>query len=262
MLRKAAVKGYFYPDKKEELIDFFEKNKTESKINAFLAIVPHAGYIYSGKTAVKTLSSLNFKKKVLLIGPNHTGFGERVALYPDGEWETPFGFVQVDTELNRKLSLIPEIEEDIIAHVREHSLEVILPILHYIKKDITFSAITMMPLKYNQCVKLASDIYEQIKDEDLNIIISSDFNHYENAETTDKKDLMAIEKILSLDTKGLYDTVFDNDISMCGIYPAIVGIEIAKRFGAKEGILIEHTHSGFVNGDFSQVVGYAGILIK
>jgi len=262
MLRKAVVKGYFYPDNREELVNFFEQNKEKQKSDAILAIVPHAGYIFSGKTAVKTISSINLKKKVLMLGPNHTGFGEKVALFPDGEWETPFGILKVDNVLNSKLKLVEDIKEDIVAHVREHSLEVILPILHYFSGDITFSAITMMPMRYNQCIELAEKIYQNVRDEEFTIVVSSDFNHYEDAETTNKKDMMAIENILALDSKGLYDVVFSKDISMCGVYPAIVGIELAKLFGAKEAKLIEHTHSGYVNGDYSQVVGYAGILIQ
>ncbi|MGA1846862.1 AmmeMemoRadiSam system protein B [Deferribacter abyssi] len=262
MYRKAAVKGYFYPENSNELISFFENHTYGGeKIDGVMALVPHAGYIYSGAIAVKTISRLNIKDKILLLGPNHTGFGEKIALYPEGAWETPFGDVDVCSTLNNKLLNISYISEDIIAHVREHSLEVVLPILKYFKKNFSFSAITMMPMRYEECISLAREIYENIKDEDVLIIVSSDFNHYENAEVTEKKDMLAIQQILNLNSKKLYDTVFDNSISMCGIYPLIVGMEIAKLFKADNALLVEHTHSGVINNEFSQVVGYAGIII-
>ncbi|MDY6820205.1 MAG: AmmeMemoRadiSam system protein B [Deferribacterota bacterium] len=264
MYRELVVAGYFYPANKRELINFFENNRgdaTHKDVKS--AIVPHAGYVYSGKTAFKTLSSIDIPSTVILIGPNHTGLGERVSVYPEGSWASPFGDVVVNKGITEKLIDKELVFDDYYAHLREHSLEVVVPMLKYLRKDVEIVPITIKGLSLNECLVLAkkiSTICMEYKGEIL-IVVSSDFNHYEDAEITDKKDMIAIECILNMDPVALYEKVNLNNITMCGYIPAVIALQGSKELGAKKAILIEHTHSGYVSGDYNQVVGYAGIVI-
>ena len=94
------------------------------------------------------------------------------------------------------------------------------------------------------------------------IVASSDMNHYENDSVTRAKDHKAIERILALDAKGLYDTVLREDISMCGFGPAVAMLTAAGALGAKSAELVKYATSGDVSGDRETVVGYAGIVVS
>jgi len=262
MHRQAAVAGTFYPAKAEAVTQFIKRHEiSDKKERVISALVPHAGYVYSGSLAVKTLSRLKIPKKVILAGPNHTGAGKRVSLYPKGSWQTPYGVVQISTELVDKLSGYDIFEEDADAHFSEHSLEVMLPILKYLRDDVEVLCITMKYISPDEIVEVAKALDEAC-DEDVLFLISSDFNHFEDEVTTKEKDSAAIERLLEIDEAGLYSVVRDMEISMCGVIPACVGMVFSKLRGASKSVLIEHTHSGKVNGDNERVVGYAGLLYK
>ena len=135
-MRKAVVAGTFYPknktELKEQLKKFFSNSSTQTKkTNAVIA--PHAGYIYSGKTAAKSYSFLEKAETFVLIGPNHTGLGEEISIYPEGKWATPLGEIEIDAVLAKDIAKkIPEAELEEEAHLEEHSIEVQLPFLQYL----------------------------------------------------------------------------------------------------------------------------------
>ncbi len=265
MRREAVVKGYFYPSSRDKIIKMFGEwnSPAENRYNSLMAIVPHAGYIYSGEIAFKTLTQMVLKKRIILMGPNHTGFGQRVSIYPEGSWETPFGDIEIDGDLVGEL-VGAGFKTDTLAHMKEHSLEVILPMIKYLKNDCKIVPITISYLRYDECEVVAEKMYEVIKHyaDDITILVSSDFNHFEDENTTHKKDELAIKAILELNPKGLYDVVKDKDISMCGVIPATIGLLLVKKMGAREAKLFMHRTSGAVSGDYDRVVGYAGILIN
>jgi len=264
MRREAVVKDYFYPSSKSKLLDTFTKWGCSyiPKKDCFAAIVPHAGYIYSGEIAFKTLSSVNLRDRIVLMGPNHTGFGQRVSVYPTGSWETPFGDVEIDGQLVDKL-VSKGFNTDTLAHMREHSLEVIVPIIKYLDPKCKILPITISFLRYDEVVVVAKKILEAFKElkDEIFFVISSDFNHFENEEITMFKDKLAIDAIMRLDPEALYNTVKENDISMCGVIPTAVALIVAKEMGVKGADLLFHSTSGAVTGDYDKVVGYAGILI-
>jgi len=76
------------------------------------------------------------------------------------------------------------------------------------------------------------------------------------------KDRKAIERILALDPRGLYDVVTNEEISMCGFGPAVVMLTAVNRLGASKAELIKYATSGDISGDREMVVGYAGIAIS
>ncbi|MBI5286386.1 MAG: AmmeMemoRadiSam system protein B [Deltaproteobacteria bacterium] len=267
MIRKPTVAHQFYPGNPATLDRAVRSMVVEKrpKEDAIAIISPHAGYIYSGNVAGSIYSDVKLPDNIVLIGPNHTGLGERVALMDKGEWEMPFGRVKV----NERLASIILEESDIfvadpVAHLREHSLEVQLPFIHIFNPEATIVPITVMHLNHPECEEAGQAIARAIKRyaEKVLIVVSSDMNHYESQEVTKRKDKKAIDKVLALDHKGLLRTVMDEDISMCGVIPATIALVASKELGAKEARLVSYATSGETSGDYQHVVGYAGILIK
>jgi hypothetical protein len=281
MLRRAAVAGHFYQGTSEAL-----KSQVAGylipdaeKVRALGILSPHAGLMYSGSVAGAVYSSIELPKTFVLIGPNHTGLGEAVSLMASGHWETPLGRVALDEPLAALiLSKSPRIHEDALAHFREHSLEVQLPFIQYLCPEASIVPIQMLDTRLETCLEVGRAIGEAIaecglRDAEFNselrtpnsylplIVASSDMSHYEPAEIARKKDQLAIDRILDLDPEGLYGTIKNNHITMCGYGPAVAMIVACKALGATRAALIKYSNSGEVSGDYGQVVGYAGMVI-
>jgi len=222
MIREAVVSGQFYPQNPEQLqqvIKDFSPDKG-TKTTALGVILPHAGYVYSGKVAVTTVSKVAAKKKVVLLGPNHSTAGASFALWPDGKWNTPLGEVLVDEKLSKDiLDKGSIIEKDYRAHQYEHSLEVQLPILQYFFAGFEIVPISCKLASLEQYQEAASQLYEalrHLKGEVL-VVASTDMTHYEPDASARKKDRMAIEHIVSLNEEKLLETVARENITMCGV---------------------------------------------
>ena len=264
MLREPAVAGSFYEKDAPALKKHLARYITEkpNKIRAKAIVVPHAGYIYSGQVAGEVYSSIEIPGIIVLLGPNHTGEGVPVSIMSAGEWRTPLGDVKINEPLaNEILKLAKAAEKDTKAHSREHSLEVQLPFLQYLKKDFTFVPITFGEYNIKKLSNVASEIAEALRGRDALIIASTDLTHYEEAGLAKEKDMLVLQAIEKLDAEGLVKEVVSNDISMCGWMPTYVAIKAAKLLGAKEGKIIKYMNSGDVSGDYSQVVGYGGAVI-
>lgn len=267
MKRKPAVAGYFYPHKADALREMVRSlcDPKQQKQKALCVISPHAGFEYSGRVAGAVFSSVALPDKVVLLGPSHRDIQSRIALMKEGEWETPLGSVSVNAELAELvLQYSPGIEEDDIAHVNEHSLEVQLPFIQIFKKDFTIVPVSISYFAgYEDLVDLGRSVSRAIKKikEEVLIVASTDMSHYISADEAKKKDFLAIDEIVKLDPRGLYDVVKRENISMCGFQPVVAALVACKELGAKKAELIKYQTSGDVTGDYSQVVGYAGIRI-
>jgi hypothetical protein len=267
MIRKPAVAHQFYPGEPAELektlISF--EDKKASKEDAIAIIAPHAGYIYSGKVAGSIYSSVRICDNIILVGPNHTGLGEPVSIMSSGSWEIPAATLEINSELAQILLEESTIlTDDESAHIQEHSLEVQLPFIHHFNPEARIVPITIMRLDYNSCEKLGKSIANAIRkyEGEVLIVVSSDMNHYESHEVTKKKDKKAIDRVLALDAEGLIRTTREEDISMCGVIPVAIAITASKELGASTANLVNYATSGDTSGDYTHVVGYAGIMIK
>jgi len=227
--------------------------------------MPHAGYVYSGSVAGETASHLAIPETVIILGPNHTGLGPAVSVFPEGKWLMPFGSVPIAEELARTIvEKIELAEADESAHLREHSIEVQLPFLHYQRKgEMKFVPMILSSLATADCRHVGESLAGIINEAegDVLLVASSDMTHYESHQSATTKDAEAIERILDLDPEGLIKTVFSRKISMCGIIPTAVMLYATKALGATGARLIRYTTSGETSGDYDQVVGYAGILV-
>jgi hypothetical protein len=267
MIRKPVVAGQFYPASPDQLTEMIRGmvDTKARKEEAIGLISPHAGYIYSGPVAGATISRVRFTDTFVIVGPNHTGHGKLFSIMTKGTWETPLGPVEIDSELAQQiLAASRHLEEDYLAHQHEHSIEVQLPFLQYFKKDIKFVPIVLGYHSGAAYKAIGREIAKAIKASNKKAVIlaSSDMTHYESQESAEKKDKMAIEAILDLNEDELLRRVEEYDISMCGYAPAASLISAAKELGAAGAELVKYQTSGDTTGDYSAVVGYAGIIIK
>jgi len=266
MLRQPAVAGFFYQGSASGLKDQVEHYlvPTEKRIKALGILAPHAGLVYSGPVAGAVYSRIVLPEVFVLIGPNHTGLGAPVSIMSSGQWTTPLGTVSVDEALAAAIKgHSRRIQDDMLAHLREHSLEVQLPFIQYQKKDVSIVPIQMMDTRFETCTDLGNAVAAAVREgtREVLIVASSDMSHYVSADDARKKDHMALGRILELDARGLYDTVRREDISMCGFGPAVAMLTACKALGATRAELVKYANSGDVSGDYDQVVGYAGVAV-
>jgi len=203
-------------------------------------------------------------RRCIVMCPNHTGMGRALAFMSEGAWQTPLGEVPIDAELAGALKQrFPALEDDSAAHRAEHAAEVELPFLQLRQPELTFVPIALGTGQFEVLEQLGKALGEVVaaqKDPVL-IVASSDMNHYESDTVTRAKDHRAIERILTLDPRGLFDVVTQQDISMCGFGPAVVMLTAARQLGAKSAELVKYATSGDISGDRDMVVGYAGVVV-
>ncbi len=271
ILRHPAVAGRFYPgdpdDLRTEARGYLSQASTanQAPVRAVGCIAPHAGYMYSGHVAGAVFARVEVPRRCIVLCPNHTGLGHALAVMSDGAWQTPLGDVPIDAELAAALKRrFPALQEDSAAHRAEHAAEVELPFLLLRQPELRFVPIALGTSQFEvleQLGKALGDVVAAQKEPVL-IVASSDMNHYESDAVTRVKDHRAIERILTLDPRGLFDVVTQQEISMCGFGPAVAMLTSARLLGAKSAELVKYATSGDVSGDRDMVVGYAGVVVS
>lgn len=269
-VRRPAVSGRFYPANpdvlSQQLDQYLDASAAIEKAESALGcMVPHAGYIYSGKVAGAVFQRLPARPTYIILCPNHTGRGAPLAIASKGEWQTPLGNISINSELAGALQHSCHLlMEDTKAHEGEHAIEVELPFLQRSIGDFTFVPIAIGVSRYAALEALGHGMARALENstEPVMIVASSDMNHYEPDDITRVKDHKAIEQILALDPAKLYEVVREEDISMCGYGPAVAMLTAVKDLGATRAELVRYATSADTSGDYAAVVGYAGIVIS
>jgi hypothetical protein len=257
----------FYDGRPERLRDDVRRYLAQSvqAEAAFGAIVPHAGYVYSGPVAGAVYASLKIPATAVILCPNHTGRGAPASLDPSDAWRTPLGDIPVDRRLAERIrALAPSVEADAEAHRREHSLEVQLPFLQVLRPDAQFVPICLGEPDLEICREVGTAL-AALRAEEAEpplILASSDMNHYESRAIGRRKDDLALDRIANLDAEGLFRTVLAEFISMCGFLPATALLFAAKASGVSRARVVARRDSGDETGDTSSVVGYAGVVLN
>jgi MEMO1 family protein len=269
MLRLPAVSGRFYPSNPNELralvAQFTGVGEKAATVRAKACLVPHAGYVYSGPVAGAVFARIALPKKILILGVRHYPRGENAAILSSGAWRTPLGDAPMDEALAEALrEECPLLREDSVAHSTEHSLEVQVPFLQVLRPEFTFVPVALGTIRFEDLVSVGEAIGRVLgaSSEEVLLLTTSDLNHYEDDATTRAKDEKAIERILELDARGLYDTCRDEAISMCGLGPTVAMLSALKNMGGTQAELVRYATSGDISGDFSAVVGYAGMIFS
>jgi AmmeMemoRadiSam system protein B len=257
MLRHPAVAGRFYPGNPDELRaearGYLTQgiSRNQAAVRALGCIAPHAGYMYSGHVAGAVFARMEVPRSCIVLGPNHTGVGRALAIMSEGAWQTPLGDVPIYAELAERLKKrFPALQEDSAAHRAEHAAEVELPFLLLRQPELRFVPIALGTGQFEILEELGKAVADVIaaQSESVLIVASSDMNHYE-------------PDILTLDPRGLFDVVTQQDISMCGFGPAVAMLTAVRQLGAKSVELVKYATSGDISGDRDRVVGYAGMVV-
>lgn len=269
MLRSPAVANMFYPgdkDRLKEQLSTYIRAVPEPK-RVLAAVSPHAGYIYSGGVAGAVFSQIRIPDAVVILGPNHRGLGASVALSASGTWDMPLGSVPINEAMAESILKVStsgvKIKDDPGAHAMEHSIEVQVPFLQFLRPEVSIVPIALSHLTYDACQEIGQALVQGIQDygKEVLLVASTDMTHYESQKSAKEKDKLAIDRILDLDPAGLYETVSRHGISMCGVIPTTIVLEACKVLGAGKAELVRYATSGDVTGDNAQVVGYAGFIV-
>jgi len=268
MIRRPAVAGTFYPAQPDVLRRELERmtrgRRPPSDPKALALLVPHAGYVYSGPIAAAAYLGTALADRLILMGPNHTGEGEAIAVMDRGVWRTPLGDAAIDEPLAAAvLARCHRARADAAAHRGEHSLEVQLPFLQHLLGSFRFVPICVGTSRLEDLLDLGRGVAETVAAEGggISLVLSSDMSHYIPAVEAERLDEIALERLAALDPEGLHRVVERHRISMCGVAPTVAGIEAARRLGASAVRRIAYGHSGERTGDESSVVAYAAAAI-
>jgi AmmeMemoRadiSam system protein B len=269
MLRQPAVADQFYPGNARQLhaaIDAMAQPVAETaKVDALAVVSPHAGYIYSGRTAAETFARVRVPADIVILGPNHHGQGAPLAIVSEGAWQMPFGEVPINRELSALIKRhTPQAEEDPTAHRYEHSLEVQVPFLQSAQARISLSPLAVAHLNLATCREIGHGLAKAIKEygRPVLLVASTDMTHYESRAFASRQDHLALARITALDPEGLYRTVLEHGISMCGFIPTTITLFATLALGATKAQLVSYSDSGEASGDTNRVVGYAGLIIS
>ncbi|MEW6592663.1 MAG: AmmeMemoRadiSam system protein B [Candidatus Hadarchaeota archaeon] len=284
-MRPPAVAGQFYAGAESALLKQIEKcylhslgpgrlprvENGERRIKG--AVVPHAGYDFSGPIAAHVFGAIaedGLPDTFIIIGPDHHGYGRRAAITTK-TFTTPLGPVPVNRGIAEKMRR-PPIEEDPDAHASEHSLEVQLPFLQHLKRDIKFVPVCMTSQDPKTAEELGEVFERVVKSDDVVVLASSDFSHtgtnyfqppppgMNAGEFAKKQDELAIAPILEIDPTGLFKAVEKHNISMCG-YGCVASMLHGIKGIAKKGELLKYATSYEV-WPSSSAVGYGAIVFR
>lgn len=271
VVRPAAVAGHFYPADPRDLGEMVQAYLAEVEAPiapARAVVVPHAGLIYSGRCAAQVFGRLEFPPIVVILAPNHTGISRApggASLWKRGAFDTPFGPLPVAEEFAAALEARCKlVADDPAAHRQEHAVEVELPFLATLSPDSAIVPIVVAWDDWERCRTLAAALADTVAEwpEDVLLVASSDMTHFESAMSAAAKDRIALDALERLDGEELLRACKRERITMCGRAPAAVVVEAARRLGARRGEVVDYRHSGWVTGDDSSVVAYAGVVVQ
>ena len=238
-------------------------------VKADAVLVPHAGWQYSGRLAAQTLKRVKIPRWVVLFAPQHRGGGEADwAVAPHQTWLLPGKNVEANLPMtNEMIEAVEFFVLDAVSHAQEHAIEVLLPILARLAPETQISAVVMSMSPWDMIRRGAAQFAQFLDSlpEKPMLIISSDMNHFANDETTRRVDHIALDAIYRAaaeqNPEHALQTIYEQQISMCGIVPAVFVMETLRAMGRLDRVEeVGYMTSADASGDTSRVVGYAGLI--
>ncbi|OGW25196.1 MAG: hypothetical protein A2X59_04525 [Nitrospirae bacterium GWC2_42_7] len=267
-IKEPSVAGSFYPADQNELkvmVNMFlsraESKPVEGRLIALIS--PHAGYQFSGQVAAFTYNHLNERQidTVILIGSSHHVSFTGASVYTTGSLKTPLGNIKIDESIARSLldekadvRFYPE------AFEKEHSIEVQLPFLQQTLKNFKIVPIIIGSPTREAVDHLTDKLMRVLsKNKKAIIVASTDLSHYHDYQTAVTMDNKMIDAIQRMSLENVEMHLLNGEGEMCGAYPVILTMAVARGLGATNGVLYKYANSGDVTGDKSRVVGYGAL---
>ncbi len=273
--RAPAHSGRFYPDDPAQMNQAIDahlrvgeadaKAKGVAQTDCRAIMLPHAGWVFCGDTIGKVLARVRVPETVIVIGPKHTTAGPTWSVAPHQRWDIPGGSVPIATDLAQQLfQRIPRIDCEPAAHRDEHGCEVLLPLLQCVQPKLRVLPIVMGQTPYEATTPLAAALAQLIGPLDPAplLVISSDMNHFATESENRRLDRMALDAMLTADPRALYEACELNQISMCGLLPAVTVMQALSHTKPLDMELVDYCNSAKVTGDTSRVVGYGAVVIR
>jgi MEMO1 family protein len=267
-LRQPYAAGYFYPadkNKLKEQLDWLLKiaHKETSYDNITGLIAPHAGYIYSGRTAAFAYNTIKDKnyQTIIIISPSHKEYFPGISIYSGDGYLTPFGEVGINKELVVQLTRESKtIFKGMEGHKQEHGIEVHLPFLQFLLNDFKIVPIVMGDQSKIYIDELAENISHNI-DKNTLIIASSDLSHFYSRDIANDLDSIIEEKINNYDYEGLYLDLEHKKCEACGGGPIIALMKSLDLINKNKSVVLDRSDSGDVTRNLDEVVGYLSAVI-
>jgi len=268
-IRPPVVAGQFYTGDGQalgaEIDGYLAEITPESLPGEVLAlIVPHAGYVYSGRVAARAYRQIQEKpfRNVAVVAPSHRAAFAGASVYHQGGYRTPLGVVPVNAALagdlmarSDRLNFYPQ------AHAHEHSLEVQLPFLQRSLKSFQLVPIVMGDHDLTTCRMLADALASIAGENGLLLVASTDLSHFHSQDQARILDETVLQKVAAFDPEGLHDTLRSGRGEACGAGPMVAVMMAAREMGATGGRVLQYATSGDVSGDRQNVVGYMAAVL-
>lgn len=269
-VRMPQFAGSFYQSDVSQLksqVSNFLKQQPRYKLSLPLVglIVPHAGYIYSGKTAGFAYALIKDKKidTVFLVGRSHRTRFLGIITDDRDFWATPLGNVAIDKKLVSDLVVKPGFRVDYDIMDKEHSLEVQVPFLQCaIKGDFK-----IVPILVGCENKEELDLYAKYiapfvgKQKNSILVLSTDLSHYHSDDIARKMDEKAISTIESGKFTRILEAASKGEFELCGVSAVYLGLKILSEITPIEIRFLNYSNSGDTTLDKSSVVGYVSMAI-
>jgi AmmeMemoRadiSam system protein B len=267
-IRSAQVAGYFYPSDpvklKNDISHLLNETMPAIRYDKIFGIVsPHAGYVYSGKTAAFAYNLLTEKnyKRVVVISPSHSEYFPGICVFEGDAYQTPLGLLEVDKEFVEKITKDSKsIFKGAQGHRKEHALEVQLPFLQTVLNDFKIVPIVMGDQRKLFVDELADAIAKIVDDETL-VVASSDLSHFHSREQADMLDSIVEQRIREFDFERLQKDLDKNNCEACGGGPIAAMMKAASQKNYRNSVVLHRCDSGDVTGDMKEVVGYLSAVI-
>ena len=285
IIREPAVAGRFYPENESELNAkleaFFTEIESENlptiqdQNNITAIIVPHAGYVFSGKVAASAysyLKALKNIKNIILIGTSHYALIGGASVFNGEAYQTPLGNIRIDNDIAEALLKNPLFKFDTNAHENEHSLEVQLPFLKYILDyDFTIVPVLIGTENSEKLTGIAHELKKHITADTL-IVVSTDLSHYPDYDNANYIDKKTIEKVSTGRKEDLINhlhkiqakNITNLATCMCGWSSVYVIMAMLENEPGIKYHPVMYANSGDIDpyGDKDRVVGYQSVVIE
>ena len=267
-LRKAAVAGLFYPAEQNKLSEEIKlllsvSRPVENFQNIFGIISPHAGYIYSGRTAAYGFNLLKNKNyhNIIIISPSHREYFPGMCIYDGDAYTTPLGQVEINKELaNRIIKGSKTIFWGENGHKQEHAIEVQIPFLQSVMSDFKIVPIVMGDQSKIFVDELANQLVNAV-DYTTVIVASSDMSHFYTKEKADELDSIVENAVNNFEYDKLQDYLDRRVCEACGGGPIVAMMKAASLVNKKRSFVLNRSDSGDITGDFNEVVGYLSAVV-